>query len=320
MTHDLASYYGPAAGIATSILWTATSIAFTAAGRRIGATLVNSLRIFMATVLLGITHRLIFKTWIPQAESQQFLYLAVSGLLGLSLGDQALFIAYVDIGPRLAMLIMALSPILAAMFGWVAMGEALGRWGLVGIVLTIGGIAWVVLERPAAVRTAASSHRVRGLVLAFIAAGCQAGGLYLSKKGMGYGGLPDAQHVHPLAAAFVRMAIASLGMLPILTIRQLIARRRRTSDAPAARPGNLRKGLLLTVCGSLVGPYLGMWMSLEATARAPLGVAQSLMSLPPILILPFAVLVYKEAIGGRAILGAILAVGGATLLFFFTPH
>lgn len=318
MSLDLALYYGPAAGVATSILWTATSLLFTAAGRRIGATLVNSLRIFNAAILLGVTHRLIFHSWIPQAESQQILLLALSGLLGLSLGDQALFSAYVDIGPRLAMLVMALSPILAALFGWIAMGEALGGWALLGITLTIGGVAWVILERPATARSAAAPHRARGLVLAFVAAACQAGGLYLSKSGMGYGWLPEEQIMHPLAAAFVRMAVASVGMLPILAIRQLGMRKRGFADAPA-QPGVLRKGLLLTVGGSLVGPYLGMWMSLEATARAPLGVAQTLMSLPPILILPFAVLVFKEQVSGRAILGAILAVGGATLLFF-TPH
>ena len=137
MTQPLDIYLGPAAGIATSILWTATSLSFTAAARRIGATLVNSLRIFMAAVLLGITHRLIFHTWVPHAaDSQQIVFLAISGLLGLSIGDQALFISYVDIGPRLAMLVMATSPILAALFAWAALGEELGHPGRQAAPLT----------------------------------------------------------------------------------------------------------------------------------------------------------------------------------------
>ena len=317
MTQPLDIYLGPAAGIATSILWTATSLSFTAAARRIGATLVNSLRIFMAAVLLGITHRLIFHTWVPHAaDSQQIVFLAISGLLGLSIGDQALFISYVDIGPRLAMLVMATSPILAALFAWAALGEELGPWALAGIALTVGGVAWVVLERPGATRAMAPSHRVRGLTLALVAAIFQAGGYLLSKKGIGHGWLPKAQHLDPQAAAFVRMFFASLGMLPILAFRQFRRRNGGDRTLQPARKGSLREGLLLTGCGAVVGPFLGMWLSLVAADRAPLGVAQTLLSLPPILILPFAYFIHKETIGARAILGALLAVGGATVLFF----
>ena len=60
-----------------------------------------------------------FGTWVPHtADPQQIVLLAISGLLGLSIGDQALFISYVDIGPRLAMLVMSTSPILAGLFGF----------------------------------------------------------------------------------------------------------------------------------------------------------------------------------------------------------
>ena len=77
----------------------------------------------------------------------------------------------------------------------------------------------------------------------------------------------------------------------------------------------MRSGLLFTAGGAVVGPFLGIWMSLLACDRAPLGVAQTLCSLPPVFILPFAHLVHKEHVSGRAVLGAFVAVSGVAVLF-----
>jgi drug/metabolite transporter (DMT)-like permease len=57
-------------------------------------------------------------------------------------------------------------------------------------------------------------------------------------------------------------------------------------------------------------------MSLVASDRAPVGVAQTLCSLTPIFLAPVAAWVYRERISLRAVLGAFVAVGGASLLFF----
>ena len=113
---------GPAAGLLTSVLWTLTSILFAAAGRRLGSTVVNATRIALAIVILGLIHRFIISddgAWIPQMRGGQVLLLALSGVIGLSLGDQALFTAFVDIGPRLSNLLMTTSPLFATVFAWV---------------------------------------------------------------------------------------------------------------------------------------------------------------------------------------------------------
>jgi len=81
------AYLGHAAGLATSVLWTFASLFFTAASRRIGPTAVNATRIAMAVVLLGVTHRVLAGGWIPAASAGLVLLLALSGLVGLSVGD-----------------------------------------------------------------------------------------------------------------------------------------------------------------------------------------------------------------------------------------
>ncbi|MBN2559931.1 MAG: DMT family transporter [Phycisphaerae bacterium] len=316
MLANLDIYIGPAAGVATSMLWTGTSLLFTAAAKRVGATTVNIFRITLAVVLLGITHRLMAGAWIPNLVGGQVLLLALSGVVGLSIGDQALFTSFVHLGPRLAMLIMATSPIFAALFAWLTLGETLHGIAWLGVGLTVGGVAWVVLERTEDKVVADHLRRVQGVILALIGSACQGGGLLLSKQGMGHGWLPAAQHLDAQAATLVRMSFAWIGMIPIVVLHGLRQRKRRASGIPPRAIGSLRAGLVFTSFGAVVGPYLGVWMSLVAADRAPVGVAQTLCSLTPVFLLPFAVVIHKERISPRAVVGAVIAVAGTALLFF----
>jgi drug/metabolite transporter (DMT)-like permease len=92
-------------------------------------------------------------------------------------------------------------------------------------------------------------------------------------------------------------------------------RRDRAAGRADRRIGSKRVGYAFVVCGAMVGPYLGVWMSLVACDLAPLGIAQTLCSLSPIFILPFAVVIYREPISPRAAIGAVIAVSGAAMLF-----
>jgi drug/metabolite transporter (DMT)-like permease len=315
MLENFDAYVGSAAGIATAMLWTLTVIFFTAASRRIGPTFVNTARLALAIALHGVTFRLLSGQWVPDTAAGQILYLAASGIIGLSVGDQALLTAFVDVGPRITSLIMATTPIFAVFFGWVVLGETLGRAAWAGIAMVIGGVAWVVLERPEPESLAHRPRPVRGVLLALVYAACQAGGLLLSKQGIGHGWLPESEHISPQSATLIRMVFAGLGMLPIIALNQIRVSKRRAAGLSAGRIGTPRAGLLFAAAGAIVGPFLGVWMSLVASDRAPLGVAQTLCSMVPIFILPFAALVYKERITARAALGAFVAVAGSALLF-----
>lgn len=259
MLESLAIYSGSAAGLATSMLWTATSLFFTAAGKRLGPTVVNVVRIWIAVLLLGTTHRLLTGSWMPEAVVGQVALLALSGIVGLTIGDQALFTAFIDIGPRLAMLIMTLSPLFAAVFGWLALGETLGLTALAGMAMTIGGVGWVVSERQPALSHLHPSRWVRGVLLAVVGAVCQAAGLLFSKQGMGHGWLDEADRMDPQTATFVRMVFAALGTIPIAVFYFRRMRRPAHTRTPSLDKGGLlRSGLLFTACGAIVGPFMGV--------------------------------------------------------------
>ncbi len=308
---DPTTYAGFAAGLATSFLWAITSLCFAAGGRRIGPTLVNGLRLYVAIVLLtGMVWLTTGEPW-PMLTDRQFILLAASSLVGIVIGDQALFTAFVDIGPRLSLLMMSTAPIWAAVLGWIVLGEALAWPAVLGISVTIAGVAWVILERPTMrADEKAHPHRTRGIILALVGSMCQGGGLLLSKAGMGHGWLAADDHLDPLSATQTRIAVAIVCMTPVLIARWRYQASRKAIKIPSR---TLKFGLLFTALGAFVGPFLGMWMSLVTADLTPVAVAQTLCSLAPVMILPM-VAWQGDRVSPRAILGACVAVGGVALL------
>lgn len=305
----LDAHIGYLAGLTTSVCWTASSLLFNAASRRAGVLRVNVLRMVAAAFLLALAHRALSGHWLPLMQTKQVAMLALSGLLGLTLGDQALLMAFLRIGPRISLLLMTTAPLFAAILGWVALGEALSLRALAGIALTLSGVAWVISERRESTLYKREERRL-GVALAVIAAACQACGLLLSKQAIGHGWLAADQRMRPDAAALTRMVFAAVAGIVIMAFA-----RGSRSGATKQDTAALRTGYGFALCGAVAGPFIGMWMSLVASDRAPLGVAQTLCSLPPILILPFTAVLYGDRITARSIAGAVVAVVGTALLF-----
>ena len=77
--------------------------------------------------------------------------------------------------------------------------------------------------------------------------------------------------------------------------------------------GNTR--LKWALFGSFFGPVFGVTASLFAIQHAEIGVASTLMALPPIIMLPISYFFYKEKLNWQAIVGTLVAIGGVSLLF-----
>ena len=69
------------------------------------------------------------------------------------------------------------------------------------------------------------------------------------------------------------------------------------------------------IAGAILGPFLGVWLSLIAVKYVEAGIAATIMATVPVLILPLVVLIYREKVSPRAVFGALVAVGGVAMLF-----
>jgi drug/metabolite transporter (DMT)-like permease len=67
--------------------------------------------------------------------------------------------------------------------------------------------------------------------------------------------------------------------------------------------------------GALFGPVIGVSSSLLAVQHTGIGVASTLMALPPVFMLPISRIVFKERFGWQAVAGTLIAMAGVALLF-----
>ncbi len=299
-------FYGEIAALLTAVCWSFNSVVFTQAGKRVGAVTVNALRLWIALPALVLLHWLLFGTPFPFAiEPGRLFYLGVSGVIGFVVGDGMLFESFLLIGPRLAMLMALLTPVFSSVLAWVLLGEALLPLEIVSILVTIAGIAWVVAEKaaPANALTAAPPRKHRlGILLAVGGALGQAVGLMFSRLGLAGG-------FSAISATHVRVSAAAL----VLVVLSLCQGKLHTHLAGMKD----KKALLEIGAGALTGPVLGVSLSLVAIAHAHIGVASTLMSLTPVILLPVSHFLFKEKITSRAIVGTVIALLGVILLFLF---
>jgi len=305
-------FAGELAALTTAFLWSFTSLFFTSASRRIGSYWLNKIRILFAATLLALAMLISTGRFLPpNIPAISYIYLFLSGIIGLTIGDSFLFQAYVVIGPRLSLLIYSVSPIMTAILAWIFLGEKLGTVAILGIVITIAGMTWVTVERaPGA--NGSSTHDAKkmrlGIMLAVGGAAGQAIGFVLAKAGMLAVSGPDGgNHLDALPATFIRMiaAVASIWLYGLFAgdLRKI---REKFRDSRA---------LLLALGGSITGPFLGVWMSLVAVKLTETGIAAAIISTVPVLVIPLVIIFYKEKVSPRAIFGAIITAGGVAILF-----
>lgn len=297
---------GQVAALMTSLFYSFSSTFFTFATRKFGPLVVNRLRLVMAAVLLILIHWLLFGSSLPlNAGVSRWFWLGISGIVGLVLGDVFLFQAYRYIGPRLAMLMLSLAPIIAALVAWLFLGETLGFIEIIGIFVTIGGIAWVVTDgngsRKNGANGASSKDFKRGLLFGLGAATGQALGLVLSKRGM-------VGNFSAISGNVIRMVIAAF-FLWVVTFFQ--GQARSTIQQLSCHP----RSIWFIVAGMIAGPILGVSLSLYAVQNANVGIASTLMALPPVFLLPIGYFVFKERFSWSAISGTVLALAGVAILF-----
>lgn len=294
---------GELAALGTSVSWTVSAFAFESATRRLGPLAMNFVRVSLALAILSVVVIFVRGTPLPtDASAAQLGWLALSGLVGLVLGDLCLFRAYVEIGARRAMLVQTTAPIFTALIGWAALGETPRASAALGTALVLAGVAWAIKER-----TAAAPHTIApqgagrtglGLLLALGGALGQAGGLVLSKHGMaGY---------HPIAATQVRMIAGVAGFAVVVTLARAWPRVGAALDN--------RAGVGFTALGALFGPTIGVSLSLLAVAHAQAGVAAALIATQQVWMAGATVALGRERLGLGGLIGAVLAVAGVILL------
>lgn len=290
---------GEIAALMTALFWTFTSLSFEYAGKRIGSLSVNILRLVLGAGILTVINFFMtdgFST--VTMDPQSIGLLLLSGLIGFVIGDLFLFQAFVLMGARISMLIMALSPPMTALLGFILLKEDMSALSIISMFVVFLGIALVVTGKGENNKLEIK-HPIKGLVYAFIGAFGQALGLIFSKLGM--------KDYSPFLATEVRVIAGILGFVVIIT---LMKKWSEVRDAFGAG-----KALIGVATGTVFGPVLGVTFSLIAVQNTQAGIAATLMSITPVLIIPISIFVLKEKVYTKEFIGALIAVTGVAMMF-----
>ncbi|PIE32884.1 EamA family transporter [candidate division KSB3 bacterium] len=293
-------FLGEFSALATAALWATSSFLIASVAAKVGSVQANIGRMFVSLVFFLIA---IYVFHLPlDLSAKQFTFLVLSALVGIVFGDTFLFKAFQQVGARVSMLIMSIAPAIAAILAYIFLGETLSWFGIFGILITLLGIAIVVLEKKSTGCDRFGRVTTSGLICAFFGALGQGGGVVLVKVAFLDG------PINGIVAAGIRIAAALLLFVPLM-----VPLKQFHNPLPIVRQG--KKIILFLVISSFFGTFLGVTLSQLAVAYAKVGIASTLIATSPVLMLPIARIVFKEDLSWKASGGAFLAVGGVAILF-----
>lgn len=292
---------GEFAALASAALWAIASIIFAQLGRRISPVSVNFLKTTSALVALSIT-LVILEGYVfpPALQGVSLMWVGLSGVIGLAVGDSLYFMALAHIGARYLLVLWALTPAATAILAYLTLGEPITQGFVIGMPLTMVGIG-LVLSDSKYKTTEEKSTTTKPLSWLGVLAGlgavlCQAGGTVTAKMG--------GQDLSGLELAVVRLCFGGLALLIPLVVQGRFWSVLRVDIQDGVRIG----------WGTFLGTYLGIWLSMVAVQRAFTGVVATLQATSPLFALFMGRIFFKEPLTLRALLGSMIAVLGVAIL------
>lgn len=289
---------GELAALTAAFLWAVGSLLFARAGKRTAPVVLNLVKTAGGMLMTALTVLALGDPLFPtHLSATELSWLAVSGVLGLTVGDSAFFVALNHLGARKAMLLWAIVPLATALLAWPILDEIPGPMAAVGGVVTLAGVAWVLNERAPDGAPATTGVGV-GLAFGLLAVACQAVGSVTAKMA--------GTQLDAVGLTLVRLYFGTAGLL----IQVAVQGRLRETQV-LLRDG---RGLLLVLTATALGTWLGLWLSMVALKLTLAAIAATLTATSPIFVLPLSRIFLKERLSVTAVVGAAVAVAGVAIL------
>ena len=201
------------------------------------------------------------------------------------------------------MVIMTTSPLFSALMARIWLAERLTSLQVTGMIVTLAGVAWVVLADRSAGVAGQRRTVTKGLVIALLGSMTQAIAYILVGMGM-------RDSVSAVSANVIRLFWGLVALIIFSLVRRSLL-----TDFSRFAGKAARHSLLLILLAAIIGPVLGIILNLQALKMAPVGVVTTLSQLTPVMLLPLERFVMKRPVRLAAAMGTVIAVGGSVMLF-----
>jgi drug/metabolite transporter (DMT)-like permease len=286
--------------LAAAACWALGSLLSAQASTHLGAFAFTRWRMLCAALMLWLMAA-VSGGWVTLAVNNLSV-LVLSGIVGIFIGDTALFAAMNRLGPRRAGVLFATHALFSVVLAYIFLGETQWGWTLIGSSLLMSGVMTAIFfgKRKTELHAweANQSQLRSGIALGLLAALCQAVATLMLKPLM-------QTDIDAVSASAVRMTTAFVLHQLIFMLGFKVAR--------AYLPMNINV-FLLVLANAALSMVLGMTLILQALKHGDAGMVAILSSVSPVLVLPLLWLVYKRSPAAGAWLGALLTVAGTVLI------
>ena len=291
---------GAIAGIGAAICWAGAGLLVKPLSTRFSSPSLNSIRVLAGWIFLMVILSPLGKVAeMGSVPVSSVAYLMGSGVVGLAIGS-TLFIrslSLTDIS-RVYPVTYGLWLLGTVAISEIFLGEAITGFTILGAALIVSGI--VLLARPSRERQAADAgagtpQGASGIVLAAGAGICWAAGSTLLKLGL--------SETSPPVVNMLRLPAAALILIALVAWR----------EGPATFSRYDWKSMLQITGAGVLEQGLGAvlyFMSIELSGVAK---ATVLANTSPLFVIPFAIIILKERVTRRVILGTVFCVLGICL-------
>jgi drug/metabolite transporter (DMT)-like permease len=290
---------GELASLAAAFIWAGSVTAYRHWGREVAPYSLNLLKSLVAFVCLGLSLAILRPP--APAASWVWLHLALSGIVGLAIGDTAFFASLRRLGAQAASCGMCLSPPFTVAIAAFYLGETLTARKAAGVALTVlavAGVSYFGKRGRSPLSSLPTATLLAGLFFVALAALANAVGLVIARFAL--------QEVHVVWGTAIRITPA---LLALIVHRGL--HRGRASFAIRTRSPRVVGVLAFT---SFCGTFVGLLLFTTGTKYAEAGVAAALTGSFPLWVVPISRSFLNEHTNWQCVLCTILAVGGVALI------
>jgi len=285
---------GISAALGSAASWAVGAILFKRIGEiatPFGMTLSKGI---VSIFLLGIV---LFFLGYDSIPMKSVLFLCLSGILGIAIGDTLFFAALQDLGPNALIVFFMSGQILTALLAVFFLGEIPPVKTWIGIIITTSGIA-TVLWAKILMDNEKRSSGLRGILFGTLFMISMSVSVIIAK--------PALESVSTVWATFIRMAAGTAGMI----ILGLATGKMNEWVAPFLN----KKMITFFISSVFVVTFGGFWLSIVAIKYVDVAIANTLGATEPLFILPLTFFFLKERITKMESIGTILAVSGVILI------
>jgi len=289
------------AALAAAFTWALSGIVSATPSRHLGALGFNRLR--MALVFVMLMSATLFTGGWETISMDAAGAIILSGIIGIFVGDTALFLTMNRLGPRRSGILFAMNAPISTALGWAFLGEVLSAQALVGIALAIVGVVLAIVfgKRPSQLHQweSVKGPLWQGIALGLIAALAQSLGSLIARPVMAAG-------ADPIVMSALRVGVAALCLAALMQVPNPKFRQQNPLTWEIAG---------LVALSGFVAMGIGMTLILYALSGGEVGIVSTLSAASPALILPLLWWRTGERPAGAAWFGAALVVVGTALIF-----